>query len=232
MTEARQHGGQLPSPVRNQQIQLRSVAVPKSVYAQYDEQISNRILWFLQHSMYNPSATAPARWLQDAWTNGYTVANQAIAKAVNREIEREAGSAVVMVHDYHLYLAPLMIRQRHPEVVMQQFIHIPWPDVRCWQFLPSTIVRRDIYRGLVGNDLLGFQTERDARNFLEGARTLLEEADVDFEEGTVAWQGRLTRAQAYPISVSVEGERRLVQSATGRRAAEQLLHDFTNVCEV
>jgi len=95
---------------------------------------------------------------------------------------------VVMVHDYHLYLAPLLIRQRHPEVVMQQFIHVPWPDVRCWQFLPSTIVG-DIYRGLVGTDLLGFQTERDARTVLEGARTLLEEAEVDFEEGTVAWQG-------------------------------------------
>ena len=122
------------------------------------------------------------------------------------------------LHDYHLYLAPMMIRQRHPEVVMQQFIHIPWPDVHCRQFLPSTIVR-DIYRGLVGNDLLGLQTERDARTVLEGARTLLEEAEVDFEEGTVAWQGRLTRARAYPISVSVEGERRLVQSAAGRRAA-------------
>src|SRR5258708_12028784 len=34
-----------------------------------------------------------------------------------------------------------------------------------------------------------------------------------------------------PISVSVEGERRLLQSAAGRWAAEQLLHDFTNVCE-
>jgi len=221
LTEARQHGGQLPSPLRSQKMQLRYVAVPKSVYKKYYEQISNRILWFLQHSMHNPSAAAPARWLQDAWTNGYTVANQAIAEAVNREIECEAGSAMVMVHDYHLYLAPLMIRQRHPEVVIQQFIHIPWPDVRCWQFLPSTIVR-DIYRGLVGNDLIGFQTERDAHNFLEGARTLLEEADVDFEEGTVAWQGRLTRARAYPISVSVEGERKLVQSAAGRRAAEQL----------
>ncbi len=221
LAQARQHGGLLLSPLLSQKMQLRYVAVPKSVYAKYYEKISNRILWFLQHYMHDLDAASTARWLQDAWTNGYTIANQAIAEAVNREIEREAGSAVVMLHDYHLYLAPLMIRQRHPEVVMQQFIHIPWPDVRCWHFLPSNIVR-DIYRGLVGNDLLGFQTERDARNFLEGARTLLEEADVDFEEGTVAWQGRLTRARAYPISVSVEGERRLVQSVAGQRAAEQL----------
>jgi trehalose 6-phosphate synthase len=221
VNEARQHAGLLPSPLHGQKMQLRYVAVPKTVYAKYYEKISNRILWFLQHYMHDPGADAPARWLQDAWTNGYTVANTTIAEAVNREIEREEGSAVVMLHDYHLYLAPLLIRQRHPQVLIHQFIHIPWPEVRCWHFLPSNIVQ-DIYRGLAGNDLLGFQTERDARNFLEGARTLLEDAEVDFEDGTVAWQGRLTCARAYPISVSVEGERRLVRSAAGRRATEQI----------
>jgi trehalose 6-phosphate synthase len=219
--EARQHAGLLPSPVRSQQMQLHYVAVPRAVYEKYYEKISNRVLWFLQHYMHDPSAAAPARWLQDAWTNGYTVANKAIAEAVNREIEREEGSAAVMLHDYHLYLAPRMIRQRHPQVVMQQFIHIPWPEVRCWHFLPSNIVG-DIYRGLLGNDLIGFQTQRDAHNFLEGAQSLLADADVDVEEGTVAWRGQLTRVRTYPISVSVEGERRLVQSAAGRRAAEQI----------
>ncbi len=221
LNEARQHSSVLPSPLRNQKMQLRYVAVSKTVYEKYYEKISNRILWFLQHYMHDPGTVSPARWLQDAWTNGYTVANKAIAEAVSKEIECEEGSALVMVHDYHLYLAPMMIRERHPDVVIHQFIHIPWPDVRCWHFLPSNIVG-DIYRGLLGNDLIGFQTERDARNFLEGAQTLFEDADVDFEDGTVAWQGRRTRVRAYPISVSVEGERRLVQSAAGRRAAEQI----------
>jgi trehalose 6-phosphate synthase len=108
--EARQHGGRLPSPWGSQKMQLHYVAVSKAVYAQYYEQISNRILWFLQHYLYHPGATAPVRWLQDAWTNGYTVANKIIAEAVNREIEREEGAAVVMLHDYHLYLAPRLIR--------------------------------------------------------------------------------------------------------------------------
>ena len=79
LTEARQHGGLLPSPLRSQKMQLRYVAVPKTVHAKYYEKISNRILWFLQHYMHDPGAAAPARWLQDAWTNGYTVANQATA---------------------------------------------------------------------------------------------------------------------------------------------------------
>src|SRR5205823_7884510 len=173
--------------------------------------------------LYNPNEdTAVARRMQDAWNSGYTVANRAIADAVIAEIERENSTAVVMLHDYHLYLAPGMIRQAHPSVTMQQFIHIPWPDVRCWHFLPSNITHA-IYNGLVGNDIIGFQTERDARNFLEGARTLLEGAVVDFEEGAIWWQGRRIQARTYPISISVAGERRAVQSAAGKRAVEQIL---------
>src|SRR5439155_17948220 len=87
-----------------------------------------------------------------------------------------------------------------------------------------------IYQGLVGNDIIGFQTERDARNFLEGARTLLDGAVVDFEEGAVWWQGHRTQTRAYPISISISEERKVVNSAVGRRAAETikpLLHKHT-----
>jgi trehalose 6-phosphate synthase len=181
--------------------------------------------------MYDPTHDFPAHSLvQDAWINGYRVANQAIADAVNVEIDQdEASPAVVMLQDYHLYLSSAMIRAHHPSVVIQQFIHIPWPDVRYWQFLPSTLVQ-EIYRGLVGNDIVGFQTERDACNFLEGARTLLDGADVDFEAGTIEWQGHLTRVHAYPISISVTNERRAVQSRAGKREAsaiEPLLREHT-----
>src|SRR3984893_17102039 len=217
-----QHSELLSSPLRGQKMQLRYVAIPKPAYRKHYEGISNQVLWFLQHYLFNPNEdSAVTRRIQDAWTNGYYVANRAIADAVIAEIEREDSSAVVMLHDYHLYLAPEMIRKAHPSVIMQQFIHIPWPDIRCWHFLPSNITHA-IYSGLVGNDIIGFQTERDARNFLEGARTLLEGAVVDFEEGAIWWQGRRIQTRAYPISISVTGERRAVQSAAGRRAVEKI----------
>jgi trehalose 6-phosphate synthase len=217
------NNGLLPSPIRGQKMELRYVAIPKTAYRKYYEQISNRLLWFLQHYMYDPREDSiNNEKIQDAWKNGYYTANQAIADAVNVEIERQDSIPVVMLHDYHLYLAPAMIRQRHPTIAMQQFIHIPWPDVRCWHFLPSNIAQA-IYTGLVGNDIIGFQTERDARNFLEGARTLLDGAVVDFEEGAVWWQGHRTQARAYPISISVTEERRIVQSKSGKRAAEKIL---------
>src|SRR5438876_1376065 len=222
--EAQQHNdGLLQSPFRGQKLQLRYVAIPKPAYRKHYEQISNTLLWFLQHYLYDPANDSiSASKLQDAWENGYYIANRAIADAVNIEIERENTLPIVMLHEYHLYLAPAMIRQHHPTIIMQQFIHIPWPDIRCWQFLPSNIAQA-IYSGLVGNDIIGFQTERDSRNFLEGARTLLDGAVVDFEEGVVWWQGHRTHARAYPISISVTEERRIVQSRAGKRAAEKIL---------
>ena len=228
--QAQQQGGLLQSPLPGQKMHLRYVAIAKEAYRKHYEKISNELLWFLQHYMYDPTQDASsAKQLQDAWENGYTVANQAIAHAINTEIEREQTVPVVMLQDYHLYLAPAMIRQRHPTIVMQHFIHIPWPDVRCWHFLPSKMAQA-IYQGLVGNDIIGFQTERDARNFLEGARTLLDGAVVDFEEGAIWWQGHRTQTRAYPISISVDEERKVVNSAAGKRAAEEvkpLLREYT-----
>jgi trehalose 6-phosphate synthase len=218
-----QNNGLLQPPLRGYKMQLRYVAIPKAAYRKHYEQICNKLLWFLQHYLYDPTdSSTSAQKLQDAWENGYCTANQAIADAVNTEVEHEDTTPVVMLHDYHLYLAPAMIRQRHPTIVMQQFIHIPWPDIRCWQFLPSNIAQA-IYRGLVGNDIIGFQTERDARNFLEGARTLLDGAVVDFEEGAVWWRGHRTQARAYPISISVTEERRLAQSRAGKRVSQKIV---------
>ncbi len=222
--EAQQNANGLLQPLLDgQKMWLRYVAIPPVAYRKHYEQVCNTLLWFLQHYMYDPTEdSTAARKIQDAWENGYVVANRAIADAVNAEIERQDTIPVVMLHDYHLYLAPAMIRQRHPTIVTQQFIHIPWPDIRCWQFLPSNIAHA-IYSGLVGNDIIGFQTERDARNFLDGARTLLDGAVVDFEEGAVWWQGRRTQASAYPISISVTEERRLVRTRAGKRASQKIL---------
>lgn len=204
-------------------MEMRYVVIPKTTYRKHYEQISNQVLWFLQHYLSDPGeAFRSVHLIEDAWHNGYCKANLTIAEAVCEEIEREQTSAAVILHDYHLYLAPAIIRRRHPSIAIQQFIHIPWPAVRYWQsFLPDELTQA-IYRGLLGNDVLGFQTRRDAQNFLEGARSLLDGADVDVEEGVVSWHNHRTLVRDYPISISVREERQLVQSAAGKRAAERI----------
>jgi len=163
--------------------------------------------------------------IQDAWINGYCVANQAIANAVSEAIDSDSNSdiAVVMLHDFHLYLAPAFIRKLQPSSIITQFIHIPWPDARWWQLLPSNITY-EIYNSLVcGNDIIGFQTALDASNFTEGVRLVLTNAAVNFEEGVISWQDHHTHIRAYPISISVAEEIHLVHSAAGKRAADKIV---------
>jgi trehalose 6-phosphate synthase len=217
-----QQSGVMPSPQRGNNMLLRYVAISRAAYRRHYEQISNQLLWFVQHYLYDPSEDEQnTRKIQEDWSTGYEVANRAIADAVIAEIVRGEGIPIVMLHDYHLYLAPAMIREQHPTIIMQQFIHIPWPDIRYWQLLPANVPQA-IFNGLVGNDIIGFQTERDAHNFLEGARTLLEGSVVDFEQGAVWWQGHHTQVRTYPISISVTEEKRQAQSLAGRRAAERI----------
>jgi trehalose 6-phosphate synthase len=215
--------GRLSSPLPGQQMQLRYMTVSKNVYHNHYDMISNRVLWFAQHYLLDrPEASIPSERILHAWDNGYVKANSAIADAVCAEVERnQSSSTAVLLHDYHLYLAPAMIRDRCKPSVMQQFIHIPWPEIRYWQaHLPSSITQA-IYNGLLGNDIIGFQTRRDVQNFLEGVRTLFDDADVDVENGSIVRQGRRSVVHDYPISISVWEERRAVQSTAGKRASRR-----------
>jgi trehalose 6-phosphate synthase len=144
---------------------LRLLALEPEVYGPFYQAFCNPLLWFVQHSL---SSSLTSEHQGDAvagsWRTGYVPANQAFADAVCDEIERAAGHASVMLHDYHLYLAAQMIRALHPHVPIQQFIHIPWPEPEAWSALPASIVR-DICLGLLGNDSLAFQDDQSTANF-------------------------------------------------------------------
>ena len=215
--------GVLSSPIPDIHVRLRYVTVPKSVYHKHYDMMSNRVLWFTQHYLLEQAEDAfKSVKMQDAWDNGYTKVNQAIADAVNLEIEQGSGNVLVMLHDYHFYLASRIIRERNPGIAIQQFIHIPWPESRYWASSLPTDITRAIHEGLLGNDILGFQTRSDARNFLEGVQSLLEDVEIDREQRSVTWNGHKTYIRDYPISISVDDERRQIASAAGRRASERI----------
>ena len=215
--------GIIVSPIEDLKVQLRYVEVPKTVYKKHYDTVSNRILWFTQHYLLEQGEDAlSAENMQDAWDNGYTRVNQKIADAVCTEIERGEGDALVMLHDYHLYLVALKIRERHPETNIQQFIHIPWPEVRYWNSSLPTAITGAIFSGLLGNDILGFQTRNDAQNFIEGISAFFSEATVDRDERVIEYQGHRTFVRDYPISISVAEERNSVKSSGGKRAAERV----------
>ena len=215
-------------------LRVRYVSVPTEVYGRHYDTVSNQVLWFLQHYLWD-LASSPTFTEREytAWDEGYRPVNFAIAQAVadelfvpegtGKRLQRPAdgSNAIILLQDYHLYLAATFLRQRLPRAIIQQFIHIPWPSVRYWTFLPQRFLA-DIYEGLAANDALGFQTERDARSFLECARTLLPGCRVDLDEGRLLWRRHRLLARAYPVTADADEIRRTLNSAPARRGTEEL----------
>jgi trehalose 6-phosphate synthase len=168
----------------------------------YYHSFCNPILWFVQHSLGEMlSGRDLAQEAGDSWHDGYIPVNQAFADAIIEEIPGDGSQTQVMLHDYHLYVAPRIIRAARPMAAMQHFIHIPWPSPAAWRFLPDPIVRR-ICAGLLANDSIVFQTEPSVANFLATCRAYLGDRAVVLErQGSVEYLGQTTFVWSNPISV-------------------------------
>jgi trehalose 6-phosphate synthase len=153
---------------------LRLVAHDRQAYDWYYNVVANPMLWFVQHLLWQlPYAPKIDAAFHRAWTEGYVAVNDSFAAAVDAELERTPDAAVFF-HDYHLYLAPRMVRERRPDAALMHFVHVPWPQPDYWRILPKD-ARCAIHDGLIANDVVGFQTERWRGNFIYSVRELLGE---------------------------------------------------------
>jgi len=160
--------------LQQENYRLRLVAHDAQAYDWYYNVVANPMLWFVQHSLwelaYTPKVDAA---FHRAWRDGYAAVNEGFARAVLAELEHEP-EAAVFFHDYHLYLAPKLVRQGCPDSTLMHFVHVPWPQPDCWRVLPRAM-RCAIHEGLIANDVIGFHTERWRSNFLYSTRELLGE---------------------------------------------------------
>ena len=197
---AAEQEGSFPETTRDgSQYRLRLVAHEPSAYDRFYNVLANPTLWFLQHYLWGLGAAPDfGPELHEAWDDGYLPANEAFAEATLAELEREPGAAVFF-HDYHLYLAPRLVRERRPGVVTTHFLHVPWPQADYWHALPEKL-RRAVHEGLLANDVVGFHTHRWRRAFLECCESLLG-AEVDERASTVSHRGRVTDVTAHAIGL-------------------------------
>jgi len=215
-------GGRFKAPIPGHNLFIRFVASSGSTYHKFYSVFCNPLLWFLQHYMWNSAHTPNIDdRVYDAWENGYKAVNQAIAEAVIAESLQSDLPPLVMLHDYHLYLAAGYIRKRIPNAIIQHFIHIPWPGPHYWHLLPG-IMRQGICEGLCANDILGVQTSVDVHNFLQTCDVFVDGAEVDYKNRTILIENHVTRVKAYPVSVDVANLRKVVQSTWVRRYEEKL----------
>lgn len=209
---AEQDGSFVEETAGGASYRLRLVSHDFAAYERFYTVLANPTLWFLQHYLWGlGSAPDFGPELHEAWSDGYVPVNEGLAAAALEELEREPDAAVLF-HDYHLYLAPRLVRDARPDVVTSHFVHIPWPEADYWHALPQEL-RVAVHEGLLANDVVGFHTGRWRRAFLLAAERLLG-ARVDHAAGTVEHRGHTTRVVARPISVDAAEFERLREDPT------------------
>jgi trehalose 6-phosphate synthase len=206
-------------PGQDIRLDLRPVA--EEAWRSHYTQFANPFLWFMQHQLftlhYEPTVDDA---LINAWRRGYSVINDTLAQAVLRQTYTTQRRPVVLLQDYHLYLAAGEIRAERPDALLLHFNHIPWPSVDSWMMLPQGL-RRGICEGLLGNDIVGLQTDRYATNFLSSVAAFVRDAEVDPDGRHVRWRGRTIWVRAYPISIEPDSLAAFARSpAVERRRAE------------
>jgi trehalose 6-phosphate synthase len=208
---------------------FRLVAHEPTAYDWYYNVVANPMLWFIQHHLWGLASEPNVDYgLHHAWTEGYVEVNKSFAQAVLSELEREPDAAVFF-HDYHLYVAPALVRKRAPDTPLAHFVHVPWATPDYWHVLPLSI-RQAVHEGLLSNDVVSFHTRRWRRNFLRSCDDILD-AEVDFEAGEVRLHDHVAVVRARAISVDPQEFDEIASSegvlgeeeAIVRRRPEQLV---------
>ncbi|HMG64508.1 MAG TPA: trehalose-6-phosphate synthase [Streptosporangiaceae bacterium] len=150
--------GPAPEEFDSEGMHLAGVGLSAAEMRHFYEGFCNATLWPLYHDVIAPPE------FHRTWWEAYVTVNRRFARAAARQA---APGATIWVHDYQLQLVPGMLRELRHDVRIGFFNHIPFPGYEIFAQLPW---RRQIIDGLVGADLLGFQRQQDATNFMRACR--------------------------------------------------------------
>jgi trehalose 6-phosphate synthase len=211
--------GRLGVPPFEPAYTLRRVWLSESDIEGYYLGFANSALWPLCHLLIQHFEFHREHW------ECYQHINARFATAVYEESLRAKTTPQVWVQDYHFALVPAELRRLAPDIFIHHFWHIPFPPPDMLRLLPTGIPAV-LLRGLLGNDLLEFHTERYANNFLNCVREFVPEAQVRGESMRVTLDGRQIVVGVFPISIDVEAFERLALSEESDERANALRHRY------
>jgi trehalose 6-phosphate synthase len=218
---ARRSPGGVTVPLSRSKGKLYYATPSPEQYEMYYGVIANPLLWFTQHYLWDlGNVPVIDDRVHEAWTDGYVQVNMQMAEKVIELAHEAARPPLVLVEDYQLYMVGRLVREAVPNALIQHFVHVPWPTAQYWKVLPMHM-RDRIVEGLLGCDIVGFQTSTDVRNFLLTCEENLG-LQVDEQERAVISGGRIVYARNYPISTDVQATERLAASRGVKRQEEDI----------
>jgi trehalose 6-phosphate synthase len=175
-----------PAPFGHDGMHLRSIPLDAEEVQQHYLGFCNNTLWPLYHN----AIRSPE--YHRHWWRPYVRVNERFAAGI-AEVLAPRGTA--WVHDYQLQLVPGALRRLRPESTIGFFLHIPFPPVELFAYLPW---RGRVLEGLLGADVLAFQTRQSIDNFRDAA---LRYSDARSAGDDLTFGGRTVRLQWAPISI-------------------------------
>lgn len=170
---------------------LRRVWVDKDIEEGFYSGFSNEGLWPLCHIAHTRPIFRSKDW------NDYKAVNKKFAQATLQELEGVA-NPYILIQDYHFALLPQMIKLQRPDAKVAIFWHIPWPNPESFGICPW---QKELLKGMIGADLIGFHTQFHCNNFIESVDRFLE-SRIDYEHFTINRGGHTTWVKPFPISIN------------------------------
>ncbi len=209
----------LPAFSQEQQFELETVLLDADEVEKFYAGFSNATLWPLFHDLLGHCQFSLENW------QAYDRVNRRYAEAV---IAAGRPEDFIWVHDYQLALVAAHLRRLGFRHTLAFFLHTPFPSLDLFRRLPW---RHEIIRGLMEYDLLGFQTLRDRRNFVNCANSLIPEVEVITRQSyrtLLRYGERVVKVGHFPISIDFHEFNEAAQSKEVAEAAWYLHEKFKN----
>ena len=187
--------GRIMVPPEEPSYSLRRVFISKEEEDGYYYGFANEGLWPLCHIAHTRPIFRSEDWFY------YKNVNQKFAEVALEEL-KNIHNPCLLIHDYHFALLAKMIKEKRPDAKIALFWHIPWPNPEVFGICPW---QKELLDGMLGADLIGFQTQYHCNNFLDTVDRVLE-SRISWEKFSVTKEEHTTLIKPFPISIAPADE--------------------------
>ncbi len=191
---------------------LEPVSLSTEEVEGYYHGYSNETIWPLFHDLLSSAVFDPSYW------QTYASVNRKFAGAL---LSACRADDFVWIHDYQLMDVARHVRETICLAGLAFFLHVPFPAPDIFMKLPE---RQTLLTSLLSYDLVGFQTQRDRRNFIQCVRTLVNNARVRVEDNlhVIRTGDREARVGSFPIGIDAAS----FSTRAGLPAVQSRLHSI------
>ena len=187
---------------------LCPVALTSEEEELYYRGFANGVIWPLFHDLLLHATFNPAFW------RAYKQVNERFARVIAENTRPED---YIWVQDFHLMLAARAMQAMGLQRRTGFFLHIPFPPLDIYLKLPW---RYEVLHALLSYDLLGFQTSRDRRNFVQCVRAMVPGAKCAGARSVanLTTPERELRVGTFPIGIDA---RRFMEEARSQEVSDR-----------